>query len=221
MGSFLLVLREKFMTRLFRSTGKEGDHGDGRGKGRAVKDLLKSVSDSIAEICIHQRQFPPDLADSHLARSWNAQIRESGNEIRLTLDAPNDILGDNRRRSSTHARIKQDFEFGDKGRVWYHHELFGGVGVETLEQRFRFNRDLGSRRKMFGNVGIVQGKDPRPLFGNTKKPKFVERRFASGIKSHPCGLVIGSSQFQLGFTRCLVIPQAFLDNSSFGRHAEK
>jgi hypothetical protein len=221
MGGFLLVLREKFMTRLFRSTGKEGDDGDGRGKGRAVKDLFKSVSDSIAEICIHQRQFPPDLTDRDLARSWNAQIRESRNKIRLALDAPNDIFGDSRGGSSPHAGIQQDFEFRDKSRVWYDHELFGWVGVKTLEQRFRFNGDLRSGRKMFGNVGIVQGKDPRPLFGNTEKPKFMEGRFASGIKSHPCGLVIGSSQFQFGFTGCLVILQAFLDNPSFRRHAEK
>jgi hypothetical protein len=193
MGSFLLVLRKKFMTRLFRSAGKEGDDGDGRGKGRAVKDLLKSVSDSVSKICIHQRQFPPDLTDSHLARSWNTEICEGGNESSLTLDAPNDIFGDNRGRTSPHARIKQDFEFGDKGRVWYDHELFGGVGVKTLEQRFRFNRDLGSGRKVFGNVGIIQRKYPRPLFGDTKKPKFVEGRFPGGIKSHPCGLVIGSS----------------------------
>jgi len=156
-----------------------------------------------------------------LARAWNTEIRESRNESGLALDAPNDILGNNGGRTSTHARIKQDFEFRDESRVWYDHELFGGVGVKTLEQRFRFNRDLGSGRKMFGNVGIVQRKDPRPLFRNTKKPKFVEGRFARGIKSHPCGLVIGSSQFQLGFPRCLVILQAFLDNSSFGRHAEK
>ena len=81
------------MTRLFRSTGKEGDDGDDRGKSRAVKDLFKSVSDSIAEICIHQRQFPPDLADRDLARSWNAQICEGGNKSGLALDAPNDILG--------------------------------------------------------------------------------------------------------------------------------
>jgi hypothetical protein len=156
-----------------------------------------------------------------LARSWNTEICEGGNESSLTLDAPNDIFGDNRGRTSPHARIKQDFEFGDKGRVWYDHELFGGVGVKTLEQRFRFNRDLGSGRKVFGNVGIIQRKYPRPLFGDTKKPKFVEGRFPGGIKSHPCGLVVGSSQFQLGFPRCLVILQAFLDNSAFGRHAEK
>jgi hypothetical protein len=156
-----------------------------------------------------------------LTGSGNAQIREGGNESGLTFNAANDIFGNHRWGSSTHTRIKEDFEFGNESRVWYDHELFGRVGVETLEQGFRFNGDLGSGRKVFRNVCIVQGKDPRPLFGNTEKPVFVERRFAVTIQGHPCGLVVRRRKFQFGFTRCLVILETFLDNSAFWRHAEK
>ena len=95
MGSLLLVLREKFVARLFGTAGKEGDDGDSGGKGRAVKDLFKAVPNGVSEICIHQRQFPPDLADRHVAGSWDTQFCEGGNESRLTFDAPNNILGDN------------------------------------------------------------------------------------------------------------------------------
>jgi hypothetical protein len=79
---------------------------------------------------------------------------------------------------------------------------------------FTFTKKDGTDRTIRATTNIS-------LIPKDKKPKFVKGRFASGIKSHPCGLVIGSSQFQLGFPRCLVILQAFLDNSSFGRHAEK